>query len=96
MSTKKRAQPMQPVELDAKGVMRFRANKLVRFVLDEATAGRKCDMNVLAMQDFPEEDREQFAQLIGYSISGYSELSYVSDRSYRTAENRAKKAHGES
>ncbi len=30
-------------------------------------------------------DREQFAMLIGYSVSGFSELSYVSDRSYRMA-----------
>jgi len=29
--------------------------------------------------DFSQEDREQFAQLIGYSLSGFGELSYVSD-----------------
>jgi hypothetical protein len=88
----KRTQPMQSVERDAHGVARFRVNELVRFLLDEATEGRKCDMNRLAVQDFPQEDREQFAQLIGYSIGGYSELSYVSDRSYEAAERKAIKA----
>ena len=33
------------------------------------------------LKSFPQEDREQFAQLIGYSICGYHELSYVSDES---------------
>ena len=28
---------------------------------------------------FTREDRQQFAQLIGYSESGYHDLSYVSD-----------------
>ena len=27
---------------------------------------------------FSDEDREQFAQLIGYSVSGFGELSYAS------------------
>lgn len=36
-------------------------------------------MNELARLPFPQEDREQFAQLIGYSICGFHELSYVSE-----------------
>jgi hypothetical protein len=39
-------QPMQPIEIAADGCIRFRANKLVRFLLDEATEGRKCDMKL--------------------------------------------------
>ena len=31
----------------------------------------------------------QFAQLIGYSVSGYGELSYVSEASYEAAAHRA-------
>lgn len=41
----------------------------------------KLDLGKLAMLDFPQEDREQFAQLMGYAISGYHELDYVSDES---------------
>ena len=35
---------------------------------------------------FSNEDREQFAQLIGYPFSGWGELSYVSDKTYELAE----------
>ena len=41
----------------------------------------KLDLSKLMTMDFPQEDREQFAQLMGYSIAGYHELSYVSDES---------------
>jgi hypothetical protein len=41
----------------------------------------RLDLGKLMQMDFPQEDREQFAQLMGYSISGYHELSYVSDES---------------
>ena len=34
---------------------------------------------------FTDEDRIQFAQLIGYSLSGFSDLSYVDDQTYYTA-----------
>ena len=43
-------------------------------------------MNELACMDFSQEDSEQFAQLIGYSVSGFSELSYVSNDTYNTVE----------
>jgi hypothetical protein len=70
--------PMQSVFLDGKGVVRFRANAVVAWLLG------KCrefgiDMNDIALEDFPREDRVQFAQLIGYSVAGFHELSYVSD-----------------
>ena len=34
----------------------------------------------------PADDKQQFAQLIGYSLSGYGELSYVDNYSYESAE----------
>ena len=37
-------------------------------------------INKLACMNFSNEDREQFAQLIGYSVSGICDLDYVSDR----------------
>lgn len=69
--------PMQPI-IDG----RFKENKIVSYCLDNST-----DMNDIAMQDFSVEDREQFAQLIGYSHSGYGELRYVTDESYYRAQN---------
>jgi hypothetical protein len=77
-------QPMQPVEKDNQGVLRFRANAIVRHLLDHGGI----DLNQIALLDFPQEDREQFTQLIGYSISGYHKLSYVSDESCAQASTR--------
>ena len=67
--------PIQPLVKDDHGVVRFKENALVRYLLDHGGL----DMNKLAMVSFPREDREQFAQLIGYSHSGASDLSYMSD-----------------
>ena len=75
--------PIQPLAKDERGVLRFKANAIVRHLLDTHQA---CDMNRLACMDFTDDDRQQFAQLIGYSLSGYSELqSYVDDEAYATA-----------
>jgi hypothetical protein len=74
--------PIQPLEKDPDGVLRFKRNAIVRFLLDNGPS----DMNKLAIMPFSAEDRQQFAQLIGYSLSGYSELSYVSDDAYKAAE----------
>lgn len=70
-------QPMQKIK-DG----RFVENAIVRWLLDNGNL----DLNDIACQPFSNEDREQFAQLIGYSLSGYSSLSYVSDDSYAKAQ----------
>ena len=69
--------PMQPL-IDK----RFKENKIVRHCLDAGGT----DLNKICMIDFSIEDREQFAQLIGYSLGGYGDLSYVTDESYNRAE----------
>lgn len=79
--------PMQPVHKDADGVIRFVGNKVVEYLLDNGGL----DMNKLAMADLPRRDREQFAQLIGYSVCGYHELDYVSDASALAASEAARK-----
>lgn len=56
---------------------RFVKNAIVEYLLDNGGI----DLNQLAVLPFDDEDREQFAQLIGYSVSGYGSLSYVSDES---------------
>jgi hypothetical protein len=67
--------PLQPIEFDDTGeVIRFRENKIVRYLLDAGPF----DLNHLAcVPGFSVEDEVQFAQLIGYSVSGFGELSYV-------------------
>lgn len=81
--------PIQPLENDAQGVLRFKANRIVRDMLDFATP-RGFSMNSIAAADYSDDDRQQFTQLIGYSLSGYGELSsYVDDVAYSTAANMA-------
>ena len=73
--------PIQSIELDKNGDARFKENKIVRYLLDNG----RIDLNKLACIDFSQEDREQFAQLIGYSLFRYGELSYVRNETYESA-----------
>lgn len=66
--------PIQPLELQD-GILRFKSNAIVRHLLDAGAI----DMNKIAVLNFTREDREQFAQLVGYSHAGAGDLSYMSD-----------------
>ncbi len=72
--------PIQPI-IDVNGTKRFKANAIVEYLLDNGGI----DMNAISRLPFSREDREQFAQLIGYSLSGFSELGYVSDDTFEAA-----------
>lgn len=78
-------QPHQPIEIDANGTARFRANTVVRFLLDWASQ-RGMSLNDLALIPFPDDDRAQFAQLIGYSVYGWGDLHCVSPENYARAD----------
>lgn len=72
-SVKRRGRhPMQPI-VAVKGVARFKENKIVSMLLDTHPT---IDLNILARMDFSRADRNQFAQLIGYSVSGFGDLGY--------------------
>ena len=73
-------QPLQPLYM-AGTVIRFHPNAVVQHLLDHGGLS----LNDLAEVDLPREDMEQFAQLIGYSLSGFGDLSYVSDDTYEAA-----------
>jgi hypothetical protein len=75
--------PVQPLVYDDNNIIRFKENAIVRYLLDAGPF----DMNHLAVMSFSGEDREQFAQLIGYSLNGFEELSYVSNETYERAAN---------
>lgn len=84
--------PIQPLEKDFRGTIRFKSNAIVLHLLDNGPF----DMNSISCQkDFTQEDREQFAQLIGYSLSGFGELSYVRNETYETASQMAKEGQSE-
>lgn len=78
------AMPMQPIIVDEYGTYRFKANAIVS-KLQEVAALAGYDLNAACRDNYSDEDWMQLAQLISYSITGYSELSYVSDESYSRA-----------
>jgi len=63
----------QPLVLDDDGVIRFRENRLIRLLLEAGPF----DLNQIALMAFSDQERQQLAQLIGYSVSGYGDLSYA-------------------
>jgi len=74
--------PIQPLYIDEDGTLRFKRNEIVDFILENGGI----DLNQIAGMKFSQDDREQFAQLIGYSHSGYGDLSYVSDETWYAAQ----------
>lgn len=89
-SDEKVTNPMQPF-VKENDVVRFKSNMIVRWILDQARAGKKCDLNDIAVMNFTQDDRIQFAQLIGYSLCGFHELSYVTDSMAKQATKEAQK-----
>jgi len=75
--------PIQPVEM-VNGIARFKENKIVRHLLDKCTEAGICDLNNIAFLasegKFNNEDQEQLAQLIGYSVSAAGGLSFMSEQ----------------
>lgn len=80
--TARRPHSLQQIERASDGVVRFRQNAIVRFLLDAGPF----DLHKLAFMQFSDDDREQFAQLIGYSVSGFGELSYANPETIECAD----------
>ena len=83
MKKKKRARientknPMKPIGYDQNNIVRFKANSVIQWLCGEG----KLDLNQMAIKQFPIEDQQQIAQLLGYSVCGYCDLSYATDKS---------------
>ena len=71
--------PQQPIELDKHGTARFKRNNIIDWLFDEG----KIDLNDISIaaqnnrKRFTKEDQMQLAQLLGYSVSGFGDLSYA-------------------
>jgi len=69
--------PVQPIGYDGEGVIRFKPNSIINWLFET----KKLDLNQVRMMvedtggDFPLEDYTQLMQLLGYSVSGYGDLS---------------------
>lgn len=74
--------PDQPLVVDPYGVVRFMENRMVSYLLDAARRSG-VDLDALASMrvagHFTDAEAQQLSQLIGYSVSGYGELSYVNE-----------------
>lgn len=68
--------PMQPLIIDEQDLPRFKKNKIVEYLYTKGNI----DLGHIACEGFDVEDMEQFYQLMGYSVSRYTTLSFVSDR----------------
>src|SRR4051812_42191960 len=92
MAAKKRyvrpKHPMQPVVWDGAGVTRFMANPIVRFMVDWGR-DHGMSLNDLTMMSarmgWTRADWSHFSQLHGYSVSGWSSLSYANDEEWHEA-----------
>lgn len=78
--------PMQPIVIDEHGTPRFKSNQIVLRLLSIASNHSGYTLNDIARGEFNDEERMQFAQLIGYSTSGYGDLSYASEDSVQRAD----------
>lgn len=70
MKANPKRHPIQPVYRDKSGVLRFKPNPIVNFMVDELTR-RGFNLNDLHAADIEatKHDWDQFNQLIGYSVS---------------------------
>lgn len=82
--------PMQQVVWGPDGVIRFRQNQIVWDLVEHArTTG--LDLNHIACRSYTREDRMQFEQLLGRSVSAYGESDHVTQESLGAADRAAEK-----
>ena len=83
--------PNQPIELAEDGYIRFKKNKIVKKMLEFCTE-RGYSLNEIRVDFYDDnDDYVQLMQLIGYSVSGYGDLSCVSKKECRRADRIAEK-----
>lgn len=74
--------PMQPVIRYPDGVMRFRSNAIIDWLRNTG----RLNLSEVSLMCFPDADRMQLAQLLGYSVVEYGELPYASEESVALAD----------
>lgn len=85
--------PVQPVIVDPHGIHRFQENRIVRDLLTHASR-QGFDLNAIACKrEYNIREHQQLAQLIGYSVCGYMDLSYVDPHAADIAEEQEEKLY---
>jgi hypothetical protein len=79
--------PMQPLIIDEHGTVRFKENPIVNFLLE---AGPFNLNQIWCLPNVSIESMEQFYQLIGYSVSGFGEMSKFREKTISDADLAAK------
>lgn len=74
--------PIQPLTKGTGEILRFKENEIIRML--ELTG--KINLNEIVGEDFSDEDKQQLMQLLGYSLSGYADLPFVTDKAVANAE----------
>lgn len=84
---------MQPIVKTESGVVRFKENRIVSDLLEAARGTRHLDLNQIAIDyargKYTQAEMMQVAQLIGYSVSGFGDLSYADRAVVRRADRKA-------
>lgn len=88
---KKPKLPDQPMCWDG-SIIRWKKNRLVCALLDTSQA-KGFGMNELCLVGASKAERQQFAQLIGYSVSGWGSLNYVPVKRAIAADKQAEKMY---
>ncbi|MNW03269.1 hypothetical protein D3C71_1991770 [compost metagenome] len=83
-------QPMQPVVMADDQTVRFKRNQII-CDMQELCAKHGLDLNEIACRDYSKDDRSQLMQLIGYSVSGYGNLSCSRAKHVMRADEKADK-----
>lgn len=71
--------PMQPLYLDGMGTVRFKMNRIVRYLKDHGGIDLDMLARIAHREEFSEDDYTQFMQLIGYSVSGFCDMDVSED-----------------
>ena len=87
------APPMQPIYVDGDGIVRFRRNAIVDYLHDTKVFNPNSISAILSR--FPIEDVEQFWQMLGPSVSGYGDLSFIRKETIKAADLAAEKLRKE-
>ncbi len=69
--------PMQPLEFDKEGIIRFKQNAIVKFLIDQYST--QVLNYIYVSGDFPWEDYKQFVQLSGHRVSSCKDMKYATD-----------------
>jgi hypothetical protein len=77
---------MQPIEVAADGNIRFRQNAIVNWLWESGKVSLNEILAVASDRSMPIEDIEQFWQMLGYSVSGFGDLSFVRPETVEAAD----------